>query len=161
MHAFDTLSGTCPSQPPGDLSRGCPLPLPEDAAETRPARGLRRVGLLALGCLSTALGVAGIFLPLLPTTCFLLSAAWCFARSSPRFHAWLHENRWFGSYLTRYREDRAVPAGLKRGSLTFLWASLGLSAALLTPPAWVLLLLLGVGLSVTLHVARLETCTAV
>jgi uncharacterized membrane protein YbaN (DUF454 family) len=55
----------------------------------------------------------GVVLPLLPTTPFLLLAAWCFARSSPRFHHWLLYRSWFGSYLRHWQQHRALPPGAK------------------------------------------------
>ena len=64
--------------------------------------------LTGVGILSVVLGIIGIFLPLMPTTPFLLLAAFCFARSSPRCHQWLHQHRWFGPYLTRYQQRHAM-----------------------------------------------------
>ena len=67
---------------------------------------VRRGALLICGTLSLALGMIGIFVPLLPTTCFLLLAAWCYARSSPRLYDRLLRARWIGDYLRRYRDER-------------------------------------------------------
>lgn len=69
--------------------------------------------LIALGWLAVVLGTLGVVLPLLPTTPFLLLAAWCFARSSPRFHHWLLYRSWFGSYLRTWQQHRALPPGTK------------------------------------------------
>ncbi|PSH19217.1 hypothetical protein B7R74_13545 [Yersinia pseudotuberculosis] len=69
--------------------------------------------LIALGWLAVVLGTLGVVLPLLPTTPFLLLAAWCFARSSPRFHHWLLYRSWFGSYLRTWQQHRALPPGAK------------------------------------------------
>ncbi|HDL6963058.1 TPA: DUF454 family protein [Yersinia enterocolitica] len=69
--------------------------------------------LIALGWLAVVLATLGVVLPLLPTTPFLLLAAWCFARSSPRFHHWLLYRSWFGSYIRTWQQHRALPPGAK------------------------------------------------
>ena len=80
-------------------------------------------GLVCLG-----LGVLGIFLPVLPTTPFLLLAAGCFARSSRRLHRWLHTNRCFGKYIEAYIVHRAVPMKVKIVAVALLWPMIGSSA---------------------------------
>lgn len=67
--------------------------------------------LIILGWLAVVLATLGVVLPLLPTTPFLLLAAWCFARSSPRFHHWLLYRSWFGSYLRHWQQHKALPPG--------------------------------------------------
>jgi len=70
--------------------------------------------LFLLGVLLTVLAAIGAFLPVLPTTPFLLLAAACFVRSSPRFHRRLLENRAFGPYLVQWGRDHTVPREAKR-----------------------------------------------
>ncbi len=74
---------------------------------------MQRILLLSLGWLAVVLGTLGVVLPLLPTTPFILLAAWCFARSSPRFHHWLLYRSWFGGYLRHWQKHRAMPPGAK------------------------------------------------
>ncbi|CNI09357.1 DUF454 family protein [Yersinia mollaretii] len=69
--------------------------------------------LIILGWLAVVLATLGVVLPLLPTTPFLLLAAWCFARSSPRFHHWLLYRSWFGSYIRTWQQHRALLPGVK------------------------------------------------
>ncbi|CNB72043.1 DUF454 family protein [Yersinia intermedia] len=69
--------------------------------------------LITVGWLAVILATLGVVLPLLPTTPFLLLAAWCFARSSPRFHHWLLYRSWFGSYIRTWQQHRALPTGTK------------------------------------------------
>ncbi|MEO5322636.1 YbaN family protein [Mesorhizobium sp. CC13] len=73
----------------------------------------RRAGFLALGLLMLLLGIVGAFLPLMPTTIFLIAAAWCFGRSSPRFEAWLLDHPRFGPPLHDWREQGAIPRKAK------------------------------------------------
>lgn len=68
-----------------------------------------RLMVLGFGWLMVAIGAVGVFLPLLPTTPFLIVAAGCFARSSPRFEAWLLAHRTFGPILIAWRERGAIP----------------------------------------------------
>ncbi len=75
--------------------------------------GLRRVAWAALAWLCIGLGAIGIFLPLLPTTPFLLVAAWAAPKASPALHRWLHTHPQFGPVLRAWRDERAVPSVAK------------------------------------------------
>ena len=81
--------------------------------------------LAVLGVVSLSLGVAGIFLPLLPTTPFLLLAAWAFVRSSPRLYAWLINHPHLGEYIRNFRENRAIPLRVKVVSVSLVWLTIG------------------------------------
>lgn len=82
----------------------------------------------SLGVVSLGLGIAGIVLPLLPTTPFVLLAAFCFGRSSPRFHAWLSGHPVFGPIIDNWRERRAIDRRSKLIALCMMAAAIGLSA---------------------------------
>lgn len=81
---------------------------------------MQRILLLSLGWLAIVLGTLGIVLPLLPTTPFVLLAAWCFARSSPRFHHWLLWRSPFGRYLRHWQRHRAMPPGAKGRAIVLI-----------------------------------------
>lgn len=118
---------------------------------------LARALLVACGTLSVALGVLGMFLPLLPTTPFLLLAAVCYARGSERCHRWLLHNRWFGRYIRDYREGRGVTLRHKLAALALLWLTIGFAAGRVVPVWWGKLLLLGIAVGVTVHLVRMKT----
>ncbi|WP_075181094.1 DUF454 family protein [Pantoea sp. 1.19] len=102
---------------------------------------MRRVILLSIGMLALALGTLGIFLPLLPTTPFVLLAAWCFARSSPAFHHWLYQRSVFGPLLRHWEQHRALPPGAKRRAVAMILLSFGVSLWWVDT-GWIRLLLL-------------------
>ncbi len=116
-----------------------------------------RVLLIVCGTLSLALGVLGIFLPLLPTTPFLLLAAACYARSSKRFYHWLMNTPWCGEYIHNYRQGRGIPLKQKVLTILLLWLTIGYTVTYAIPPWWAKLLLLGVAGGVTIHLIRTRT----
>lgn len=116
--------------------------------------------LIGVGTLSIGLGVLGMFLPLLPTTVFLLLAAWCFSRSSPRFHAWLVNNRFLGGYISAYHEGRGMSLRDKWISLATLWVGIGVTAVFFVDVLWVRCLLIAIAVGVTIHIVRLPTYRA-
>ena len=120
---------------------------------------VRRSLLAAAGCICVALGTAGIFLPLLPTTPFLLLAAACFIRSSDRLYKWLITHRWLGAYVRQYREHRAITRRAKLVTLSLLWLTIGYSTLAVARTLALRILLIAVAVGVTLHVLRLRTLT--
>ena len=93
-----------------------------------------RTAYFLLGILSLTLGAVGVILPLLPTVPFVLLAAFCFARSSPRLERWLTEHRTFGPHLLAWRTRRAISRKGKRAALLCFSASAILGLVLLAPP---------------------------
>ena len=118
---------------------------------------ITRILLIVAGTLCVALGVIGIFVPLLPTTPFLLLAAVCYARSSERLYDWLLTNRWFGDYVRHYREGKGLPLKQKILTLTALWLTLGYAALFVVSQAWAQIILFGIALTVTIHLLRIKT----
>ncbi len=112
--------------------------------------------LVVAGSFFVALGVVGIFLPVLPTTPFLLLAAACFARSSERFYRWLISNRWFGAYVRDYREGRGIPAKVKVFTIALLWVVIILSATFAVSNLVARVVLIAVAAAVTVHVVFIK-----
>jgi uncharacterized protein len=113
--------------------------------------------LISVGSASVAVGVAGIFVPLLPSFEFFFLAALCFGRSSPAAYRWLMTNRLFGRRLSDYREHRGASVLTKVMTVGMLWLSLSASFLLLSPPVWLELVLGTVAVGVTWHVLSLKT----
>ncbi|TKT76340.1 YbaN family protein [Aquamicrobium sp. LC103] len=78
-----------------------------------PLDGIGRVGFIVLGFVMLLLGIIGAFLPVMPTTIFLILAAWCFGRSSPRLEAWMLAHPQFGPVLRDWRAHGAIPRRAK------------------------------------------------
>lgn len=113
---------------------------------------------VVLGALSLLLGLVGIFVPLLPTTPFLLLAAALWVRSSPRLYAWLLAHRRLGPYIRNFRENRAIPLRAKILSVTLLWATLLYCIFFLVAEWWwAQLALLAVAVGVTWHILSFAT----
>ena len=117
---------------------------------------IRRL-LIVAGTFFVIMGIIGIFLPILPTTPFLLLAAWCYARSSKRFYNWLISNKWFGNYIKNYRECRGVPLKVKILSISFLWITILFSVFLIVVIFWVKIILILIAIGVTIHILTIRT----
>lgn len=91
---------------------------------------------LAAGFVALGLGIAGLVLPVLPTTPFMLLAAACFARSSPRFHRWLLRHRTFGPIVSEWERHRAIPYRTKIWAIVLMSATLAVSIGFFVRPLW-------------------------
>jgi uncharacterized membrane protein YbaN (DUF454 family) len=112
--------------------------------------------LIGAGTLSTALGIIGVFIPILPTTPFLLLAAACYMRSSERFYQWLVNNRVFGSYIRNYIEGRGMPIRMKIFTILLLWLAIGLSITFGVQNIVVRIVLICIAIGVTAHIALIK-----
>lgn len=120
------------------------------------SRAVIRYALLIAGSITLVLGLIGIFIPVLPTTPFLLISAYCYLRSSKRMYNWLIHHKVLGSYIYNYLEHRAVLRKTKIGAIVFLWLTLSISMFLIGN--WhVRAFLLLVGICVSIHLFTLKT----
>lgn len=127
----------------------------QDMPRTSRHRSVRYL-LLGVAWLSVTLGVIGIFLPVLPTTPFLLLAAACFARSSPRFYDWLVHHKRFGPLIRDYLEGRGMPVKAKVYAIATMWLSIGVSCYLIPLP-WVRVFMLVSAVLVTGYILKQKT----
>ncbi|MBS3917966.1 MAG: YbaN family protein [Deltaproteobacteria bacterium] len=117
---------------------------------------IRKV-LIVAGTLFVGLGIVGIFLPILPTTPFLLLAAACYARSSERFYRWLLNHRWFGKYIRTYQEGKGIPVKAKALSISLIWLTIFSSVIFVVHPLIVRIILIVIAIGVTIYLLSLPT----
>ena len=110
---------------------------------------------LLLGLLCTAVGVLGIFLPLLPTVPLLLLAVACFSRSSEKYHSWLLNHNHLGPLLRGYLDGSGIPRRAQRTAILLIWLTITPSALFLVPLVWVRVLLFSLAGGVTIYLLRL------
>ena len=113
---------------------------------------LRRCLFIVAGTVCVIVGAIGVVVPVLPTTPFLLLAAACYTRGSPRLYSALLSNRLFGGYLRNYLEGRGMTLRAKIWTLCLLWIGIALAAALATDSLAIRMLLTAVLVGVTLHI---------
>lgn len=116
----------------------------------------QRAFFFSLGAIFVGVGAVGVALPVLPTTPFILIAAFCFGKSSKRAEKWISNNRYFGSYIENYKNKKGVPMEVKRNSLIFLWVMLIISAIIINKPIMVIILAI-IGICVSAHILLLKT----
>ncbi len=115
-----------------------------------------RMFLIAIGTFFVSLGFIGIFIPLLPTTPFLLLAAACYARGSKKFYNWLLNNKWFGTHIKNYRENKGISIRAKIVAITLLWVTISISIFVIDI-FFARLILVLVAIGVTIHLLSIRT----
>lgn len=117
-----------------------------------------KIVLTIIGLLSLGLGVAGIFLPLLPTTPLLLLAAWCFIRSSSRLYDWLLNHPYLGEYIRNFRENKAISLRVKVVSVAMIWLTIGYCiVAVVEEYWWAQVAMLALAVAITWHILSYAT----
>ncbi len=127
--------------------------LPKPKVLTNPL--IRRM-VFIFGWVSFVMGVVGIFLPLLPTTPFILLAAACFARSSPKFYSWITSHPRFGPSIANYLAGKGLPLKAKLMAVTLLWISVGVTLVIVSL-LWAKIAMLITALAVSAYILRLPT----
>lgn len=120
---------------------------------------IKKIIAISGGCIFLSLGVVGIFLPLVPTTPFLLLAAGCFLHSSKRLYTWLISHRILGNYIRYYLQYRAIPLKAKILKIILLWTSIGYCIMFITDVLWIRIVLLMIAICVTVRLVTMKTLT--
>ena len=126
--------------------------------ETNTRQKLVRALFFVAGSVSLAVGTIGIVLPILPTTPLLLLALACYCRSSKRMTKWVLSNKYFGSYIRRYKEGKGIPIKTKIVAIAALWITISYSAFFIVNNWWIVqLILFAIAIAVSIHIIRLPT----
>jgi len=119
--------------------------------------GIYRYLYFISGVLLVAIGVIGIFLPILPTTIFLILASACFIKSSPKANEWLRNHKMLGMYIKNYQDGSGLTVNSKIFNITFLWIMISASALFFTELWYLKILLLVIAFGVTIHLLMIKT----
>jgi uncharacterized membrane protein YbaN (DUF454 family) len=111
-----------------------------------------RILLVSIGCLSLALGIVGIFLPLLPTTPFLILAAICFSKASPRLHQWLIHHPRLGPSIVAWQTRRVIPLKAKLLATLLLVPTILFATIVGERPLWARAVMLSVAAGVMIFI---------
>lgn len=125
--------------------------------ETNTRQKFVRALFFVAGTVSLAIGTIGIVLPILPTTPLLLLALACYCRSSKRMTKWVLTNKYFGSYIRRYKEGKGIPIKTKIIAIATLWITISYSAFFIVNIWIVQLILFAIAIAVSIHIIRLPT----
>jgi len=119
--------------------------------------GIYRYLYFISGVLLVAIGVIGIFLPILPTTIFLILASACFIKSSPKANEWIRNHKILGMYIKYYQDGSGLTVNSKIFNITFLWIMISASALFFTELWYLKILLLVIAFGVTIHLLMIKT----
>ena len=122
-------------------------------------KGVKRVIYLVIGTLALFLGALGIFLPVLPTTPFVILAAACYLRSSKRMHAWILQSRLFGETIENFQAGRGLKRATKIRAIVLMWATISISAFFFVDQLIFRGAMFLVAAGVTVYLLRLPTLT--
>ena len=120
---------------------------------------MKKILLITAGNLSLSLGIAGIFLPILPTTPFLLLSAACYVKSSKKLYLWLINHKILGLYIRYYILYKAISLRAKVISVSALWVVMLSTIIFFVNPIWLRILLFCIAIGVTVYLVHFKTLT--
>ena len=116
-----------------------------------------KIFLIILGAISLTLGILGIFLPVLPTTPFLLLTAWCWLKSSKKLYNKLMDHPRLGPYIQDFQINKSISLKTKIISVSTLWITISISIIFAVDNIYIRLLLLLIAIAVTIHILSFKT----
>ena len=124
---------------------------------TQPKNKILKFILLLIGLISLGLGILGIFVPLLPTTPFLLLSTALFMRSSNKLHSWLWNHKYLGKYLQNYLLHKTISKRTKLSSLILLWITIISTVIFVIEILLIKIALLLIAIAVTIHILSFKS----
>jgi len=126
--------------------------------EKRTVTGSMKKGIyFIVGCLALVAGIIGVFLPVLPTTPFVLLSGWCFFRSSDKLYQWVISNETFGPTIENYQSGRGITVKTKIRAIVMMWLTITVSVYFYITNIYIIALLYLISISVTVYLYRLPT----
>lgn len=119
---------------------------------------LKQISLITLGWFFVIVGAIGIFLPILPTTPFMILALGLFAKSSPRFHEMLLNNRWIGDDLKRWEKFKCMKTKTKLRAMSLVLVTFLISILILMDRPNLQIMLVVIGLILLFFISRVNVC---
>ena len=120
-----------------------------------------RIVYLGIGILALLLGFIGIFLPVLPTTPFILLSAYCFAKSSPRLYQWLISNKTFGPIILEWQQFRTISPPVKKRAIFLIMITFTITIFFFIEQIYLQFLLLFIATVLITYIARIPSRTTV
>ena len=115
---------------------------------------------IILGTIALLLGIIGLALPVIPTTPLILLAAWCYYRSSPRFHDWLINHPYLGSIIEEYSDEKGIKKESKIKAIILTWSAVLVTAIFIVESLILRILVIGLACIGTYFILRLKTRNA-
>ena len=116
-----------------------------------------RIVYTGIGILSLVLGIAGIFLPLLPTTPFVLLSAYCFAKSSPKLYQWMIDNKTFGPIILEWQQSGTISPAVKKRAIFLITVTFTITIVFFIEQLYLQFLLLFVAILLITYISRIPS----
>ena len=118
---------------------------------------MKKIILLIIGVITMSLGFIGIFIPVFPTTPFLLVALACFVNSSTKMHRYILENKYLGPYVKDYTSGNGIPLRAKWRAVSLIWITIGFSAIFVLDRWSLRILILSIAAGVSIYIFTRKT----
>jgi uncharacterized protein len=118
---------------------------------------LKKAIYIIVGSISLAAGLVGVFLPVIPTTPFILLSAGCFLRSSERLFQWVVSNETLGPTIQNYHEGKGITKNTKIRAIVMMWLTISLSVYFFITNTYLIALLYVIAIGVSVYLFKLPT----